>query len=632
MPPTVELTPEQQALLDEMLRKWDAADKLHKRHREQWDRLDALYHSRRDFLQAHASSGTQAGRDAVVGDARKEFGADLLIPYAFSVVETVLPRLLSNRPRMLFTPRNEASARNVDNVRIVMDAQQHQADYELKLQTTGRSGLIYGLGVQKVFWRKEYRQSKELQPRMFLPGFKEVEVTRCAWDDPDVEDVSIYDFLWDPYGSCMDTAEFVFHRSWRSTPYVLAKIQSEAWGEVALTTEDLEGSHAKSRYTELWRTRWNAQGRRVELKEPVHEVWQFHDGRRVVTVLNRQWPVAVAENPAWHGRMPFHIYRPTEVNHQFVGKGEIEPIEELSHEMNALRSDRRWNALMKLHESYWYADGTIDPSETKIGPGTMNPVDTMGLPLRDVLLPVTTGDIPNSSYQEEAALQHDLERVSGISDPVSGGSGAEQTATGVQLLQAAAGLRIQLKTRRVELELIKPEAQDWLALNQQRITEEREVREDVQGVDPNAPPEGRWRWRKVGPEQLAGEFDIEPDGGSTAPENVPQMRQDAQIFMSMIGAPGLNQQEMMLLILEKMGIKAPERLLAPQVVVPPQTLDLIARMLVEQAGMAPDAVNAMIEQALNMALDSEEQTGPEAEQPPAEPEQPPEEPEQGSAA
>ncbi len=617
----VDLTPDQETLLREMERKWDAADTTHRRHREQWDRLDALYHSRRDFLQAHASASPR-DRDGVLDDARKEFGADLLIPYAFSVVETVLPRMLSNRPRMLWTPRSEASERNVDNVRIVMDAQQHAANYELKLQTTGRSGLIYGLGVQKLYWRRELKPRKKLIAGIH-GGWAEHETQAVLWDDPDIDDVSIYDFLWDPYGSCMDTVGYVFHRSWRSTSYVLGKVASGAWQTVPLTAEDLEGAGGREQYTQLWRARWNAQGKSVELREPVHEVWEYHDGARVVTVVNRQWPVAEVANPAWHGRMPFHIFRPTEVLHEFAGKGEIEPMEDLQYEMNALRTDRRWNALMKMNPPVFFDDGSIDPSEVKLGPGMLNPVDTAGgVPLRDLLYTVPVGDIPNSGYQEEQALQADIERVTGISDPVSGGSGAEQTATGIQLIQAAAGLRIQMKTRRIELELIKPEAEDWLALNQQRITEEREI---AVPVTPRAgEPERRWAWRRIGPAELAGEFEVVPDGGSTAPENVPQMRADAQMLQGLLGVPGIDAVKVLPLVLEKLGIKAPETLLAPEVRVPPATLDLIAQQLAE-LGMDAAMVNELVGGALNAALDQEKQVQAGGGPPSAEPEQPPEE-------
>lgn len=618
-----ELTPAQDELLREITQKFEAAETTHKRHREQWDRLDALYHSRRDFLQAHASASPR-DRDGVIDDARKEFGADLLIPYAFSVVETVLPRMLSNRPKMLWTPRNERSTRNVDNVRVVMDAQQHKADYELKLQSTGRSGLIYGLGVQKLAWRREMRQQKMLKRPIFGIGpHRMVERPQVLWDDPDVEDVSVYDFLWDPYGSCMDTIGYAIHRSWRSTGYVLQKLASGAWSGVELTPECLEGSGGKQKYMELWSRRWNAQGDRIDLKEPVHEVWEFHDGARVVTILDRRWPVAAAENPAWHGRMPFHAYRPTEVLHQFCGKGEIEPMEDLQHEMNALRSDRRWNALMTMHRAYFVEEGVLDLDDVRIGPGSMIEVDSAGQSLRDLLVPVTVGDIPNSGYQEEMALQADIERVTGISDTVSGGDGAQETATGVQLVQAAAGLRIQMKTRRIELELIKREAEDWLALNQQRITEQREF---AIPAEPTAEdPERRWTWRKIGPEELAGEFTVEPDGGSTAPENIPQMRQDAQMLMGLIGMPGIDARKVLLLVLEKLGIKAPETLLAPENRVPPATLAIIAQGLEQQLGVDAETVNALIGGALQLAQAQEQQGqqaggGPQA----AEPEQAPE--------
>jgi hypothetical protein len=619
----VDLTEPQQALLREMQRKWEAADTTHKPLRTQWDRLDALYHSRRDFLRSYAGA-VDRDRRGIIDDARKEFGADLLIPYAFSVVETVLPRLLSNRPRMLWTPRNGASERNVENVTVVCDAQQHRANYELKLQTTGRSGLIYGLGVQKVYWRREVAERKVLRKRIILPGFAEDTQPVVVWDDPDVDDVSIWDFMWDSYGSDMTTVGWVFHRSWRSTRYVLSKFASGAWdGLPDLTAEDLEGAGGKERYVESWQGRWNAQGgKTMELREPVHEVWEYHDGRRVVTVLNRQWPVAEAENPAWHGQLPFHIFRPTEVLHQFAGKGEIEPIEDLQHEMNMLRTDRRWNALLKLHVAHWIQDGLVDLDEVKIGPGALIPVDAGGMPLRDIMQPVNVGDIPNSGYQEEAALQADIERVSGISDPVSGGTGGEQTATGIQLIQAAAGLRIQNKTRRVELELIKPEAEQWLALNQQRITEQREI--PIPQVPQPGQPDRRWAWRKIGPEELAGEFDVEPDGGSTAPDNIPQMRQDAQMLQGLLGVPGLDPQKLLPLILEKLGIKAPEAYLAPAVRVPPQTLDLLAQMLTEQAGMDPAQVKELVGSALNAALDQEGQAQAAGGQQPAEAPQPPE--------
>ena len=45
---------------------------------------------------------------------------------------------------------------------------------------------------------------------------------------------------------------------------------------------------------------------------------------------------------------------------------------------------------------------------------------------------------------------------------------------------------------------------------------------------------------KVGPRELMGRMAIEVEGGSTAPENVPQQRQDAQMFVQLSQDPRLD--------------------------------------------------------------------------------------------
>jgi hypothetical protein len=71
-----------------------------------------------------------------------------------------------------------------------------------------------------------------------------------------------------------------------------------------------------------------------------HEVWEFHDGEQVITVLDRQWPVQMAKNPLWHGELPFQVYRPNRIPHRMVGRGEVEPNEDLQDEINTFRTQR----------------------------------------------------------------------------------------------------------------------------------------------------------------------------------------------------------------------------------------------------------------------------------------------------
>ncbi len=122
-------------------------------------------------------------------------------------------------------------------------------------------------------------------------------------------------------------------------------------------------------------------------------------------------------------------------------------------------------------------------------------------------------------------------------------------------------------------------------------------------------PERRWAWFKLGPNELMGEFDYEVEGGSTAPENVPQQRQDAQILTALMSGP-LGQlfeaRQMAIVILEKMGLKNPEGRLQEGVLVPPATLDVIAGHLAEM-GMDPGVARQIVEASLHEVLDAQDQ-------------------------
>lgn len=624
-----ELPEDDRALLQLIVKRVGGFEETTRQHNVKlWDRMDTLWHGYKGLKQAASTAGPN-DRYPLLRNAQQQFGHELHIPYAFSVVETTLPRLLSNRPRMLVLPRNEQSERNVENMRGLIDAQQGQISYELKVQEAAKAGLIYGLGVQKTFWKRVEGYKTQVVPSSWVlqklgKPYRKEKVPYRPFDDPTAEAVNIRDFFYDPYASDVENARWLACRHWRDTAYCRAMRDNGVWNHFAPTDEDLEQGSAK-KYKEAHQGARRAQGipDPSERDPDIHEVLEYEDGCHIVTVLDRKWIVAVQENEAYYGRHIYQCYRPTQVLGQLHGKGVIEPIEDLQLEINMLRTNRMWNAIMVLHQAYAYNDGLIDPHRVKIGPGALIPVN--GDP-KEVLHPLTQGDIPNSSYREAAEIQADIERTSGISDSTSGAdTGAAQTATGIQLVQASANARIQLMTRRAEVELIREGARHWIALNQLHIVEHREV----QVPAPPSPdePERRHLWLKLGPRELAGEFDIEPEGGSTTPENIPQMRQDAQIKMQLLssGAP-VDARRFMVSILEDLGLKNPESYLPPEIVIPPQTLDYIVQAIA-QAGGDPAMAQQIVMGALNQALDEQQQVNA-GQQPvpgggkPPEPEQP----------
>lgn len=628
----VELAPDDKALLTAWTERFTAAeDGIHKHYRDTWTRFDKLYHGYKQLEAARANAAPK-DRYPLVLDARNDFGHELHIPYAFAIVETVLPRLLSNRPRMLVLPRTEESERNVENMRALIDRQQNDIDYEIKVQEVAKSGLIYGLGIQKTYWKHCVVDKSTPVPASFAlravgQKYALKTVTEKLHDGPVAEQVNIRHFFWDPWATAIDDARWVIHRTKRDTAYVLDKIASGTWNYAPdLKLEDLESSEGATRMRSADAGPLEAQ----RLPNPgardtdAHEIWECHDRTTIVTICDRKWIVSIQPNDSYPGRLPFQCYRPTHVLNQFVGKGEIEPIEDLQLEMNMLRTHRRWNAEMVMHAAFFYNDGIVDPRRVKIGPGALIPVN--GDP-KDVLQKIEMGDVPFSSYREAQEIASDIERASGISDSTAGAdAGAAQTATGIQLVQAAANARIQLKTRRAEVELIREGCRHWGALNQRYILDMLQVQ--VPAPPTPEQPDRTSAWLKLGPEQLAGEFDYEPEGGSTTPENIPQKRQDAQIKMAALGQMGglLDARRMAVSILDDLGYKNPETYLAPDAHVPPGTLDLILQQLVK-AGMDQATAQQLVEGSLNQALDAEQQ---QQQGPPASP-QPPGEPQQQAA-
>jgi hypothetical protein len=475
---TVNLTDEDRKILEQVQRKFNEAEKRQKLHRRKWEDYYGLYRSYRDFRQYQ--DGLPRDTDRGLQDAQDRFGAELFIPVGFWTVETVLPRLLSQSPRMLLLPRDAQAQQNMLNMKMIVEAQQDQIDYELVLQDLAKDGLIYGLGVQKSFWRTETRQQRFLRQATVPSGqvqWVEDVKESVVFDDNDAEAVDPFDFFPDPLGYDMRTCGWVVHRLWMSTEKVLAKVESGQWDHTPLTPDDVRGMGAGAKYDDVWRARMRVSGfENPDLRgDQVHEVWEFHDRNEVITVLDRQVVVKVAPNPYWHGELPFQIFRPTRVNKQLVGIGEIEPLVDLQAEINTLRSQRRDNATFVLQRAYAYYEGMVDPADLKVGPGIAIPVD--GDP-RELLFPLPVGDIPASSYQEENSLMNNIDRTSGLSDVTIGaetGTGVTETATGAQLVHAAANVRIQNKTTLLEKETIRHAARQWLRNNQQKILTTRTV-------------------------------------------------------------------------------------------------------------------------------------------------------------
>lgn len=538
MPPigsATDLTPEQRALTELVGRRWSEADKLHCQYAPKWDQFYGLSRNWRRLKTALADSKTPNDKDVVLNDLKREWGQELFIPYCFTVIETNLPRILSRDPRYRALP-GELSEQ-VEEARKPLEAlferDSTAMGYQRKLQETVRSGLRYGLGVQKDYWECRTRSGRKLVPNASKPGQKIVEDRRIVvFEGPQVESVDIHDFRWDPSARDLESAGYVIHRTWRSMEYVKDQVEKgkryredgldQGWFE--LDFERIKKLRTSTARSQAWQGRYEASGISGPTGEGAEEfeIWEYHDRDQVLTVLGGSGGVLVQadRNPFLHGEYPFGAYRPTLVEHEFVGIGEVEPIAHLQWELNTLRGQRRDAATMALNQGYFYQEGALEPENIVLGPGMMNPV--FGNPA-EILQPMNFRDIPQSGISEEEAIKADIELATGMSEAVIG-SGGEDTATGTQLVQNAANLRIKLKAKNLHTDLLVPETARRRALYEQYVVSAQQT-QTIRVEDPTTPT--GFVFIDVTPEMFQANVEIVPVDGSTEADDPAQKKHDA---------------------------------------------------------------------------------------------------------
>jgi hypothetical protein len=573
--PVAELTPEETAARNEVNECFELSEKDLKPWRDLNNERYALYRGVKAYREAWRK-GNRNDRDEVLNDALTDWSSDLHIPLAYSTVETILPRAISNRPRGLVLPNERLAEENVENMRLLIEIQQAKMRYELICQESAKSGFLFGLGAQKLTWKFQQRMQSYLrQPydrAQANSDWVTAQKNAVLWDDPWGEDIDITDLFWDPagYGDITGLGfniDWVLHRTWRKDDYVNERIASGAWNTLcaqSMTPEDVKASEGSDQKRDAnLKDRLAAAGEGGSSQGAgsrygrVHEVWEYWTQSQVITVLDRRYPVAIRPNPFFHGLMPFHFYRPTTQGMKRLhGIGEIEPIADLIRELNILRSERRDNARLVLQQVFAFDEDAIDRDHLKFGPGMAIPV--RGDDPRQHLYKIEMGDLPGVGYREEDVIKSDADRTTGVSDATAGGEGltggAASTATGAQLVTAAANLRIENKSRRLEAEMVAPLTDQMISLNQQMIVsrEERFPSEPQPGeIDPKP-----WKWIKLTPAELAGSMSFVVDAGSIAPKNVAQDAQLGQnLWNSVKDDPAIVRELAMKHFLESQGVK-----------------------------------------------------------------------------
>lgn len=482
----------------------------------------------------------------------------VFVPYAFSTVETIVPRIVAGRPQIDVIPREEGDADYAKVQGYLLDYFWDQMGMDDKLPDMVRQMLIYGTSIIKVLWDKQIEQVKqevEIDPEMPEVGTTQEKVEKVTYNQPLIELVDLYDFFWDPKGYDIDTCAWVIHRTHRSYDYLLKMQKQGLYKNVRLLEKDkkrpYQGETDKSKRHSVQNTTNPLTINTDSTKEANIELLEYWEDDRVVTIANRRVVIREDDNPFMHGKKPFVRLVDQSMPKEFCGMGEIEPIEELQKELNDLRNQRRDNASLILNKMWKVKNGAnVDEDELVSDVGGVVHTDDM-----DGVEPLYSPEIPNSSYREETLIKADIQQTTGITDYTKGVASealANETATGISLMQEAGNARLKLKMMNVE-SAIKQIGEFIISLSKQFITEELSIR--ILG-------QGQPQWLLVKPEEVKDNFDLIVESGPRLLENdAIAKRQALELFQMFANDQYINQLELRKYILEAFNAKNIDKLL-----------------------------------------------------------------------
>lgn len=500
------------------------------------------YYLSKDYRKANYDKAwdryQQQYRSKLANEKEYDFQARLYIPYSFSSVETVIPRVMeaifSSDPIVAVKPIAVDDSEPAKKIEKLINYQLNRMDFLNTFILLAKMALVYGTCIAKVDWKKEYRKVRKVQAKLDEfgmpvydeqgnPVIEKVTSEILYYDDPYIYPIDIYNFYIDPKATTIDNAEYCI----METTTTLGRLeQMQKMGaykninkvkEIIGTTLIEEGNN---RYSNVDVQNPNDIKDKHSKKVRLIEYWEDD---RVIVVAENKVVIRDEINPYWHCKKPFIFGRICPVENQFYGIGLMEMVESLQNELNDLRNLRMDNLKLAINCMYKIArDADVDIDNLINQPGGViltNYIDGI-----DVL---QTKDVTSNAFTEAKIITDDIQTTHGIYDYSKGRPSQDrETATGILSLQEAANYRFKLMILLMCKNIIGNGSELMVDLNEQFINTDKIFR--LTGEDYNITP--------YDVEDVIGRFDFEPVGASleglTKYARLQQLYQYRQVFAS----------------------------------------------------------------------------------------------------
>lgn len=460
----------------------------------------------------------------------------LFIPWSFTVVETIIPKVFARDPKWRAISRDptpgkdDASQQEEPGLKLstpdeasvvnnLLGYQWSNMGMRLKMYDYIKDSLMYSKGYAKVTWNFQTKTHTTMEPEVDKDDvitFKEVKKNKVSSDDPNVEIIDPFDIYVDPDATSLDNATYVIHRKLVPFAGVKSNVNYKNIDQIKMAKDKTSAGRAIDNNLNN-QTRFDDAAPTVDNYKEEVEILEYWEEDRLIVLANRTVVLRDTPNPYSHKKLPFVELDDYRDPHKYYGQSELSVIDPLQREINAIRNQRRDYDNLQLNPVIRMVPGTLrNPNSAVMAPGNvwmvsdLNSMDTFTLPA----LQGTSKDIEQQTAQ-------DIQRAVAIDEIGIGllpSGSARRSATEVVTATSMAGKRFAVKIALLE-EAVKKIGELVFALNQQFLDQERVIQ--IVGQ------RGGQEWLRLSPDDIRGEFYIDIETGSMLPKDEIAARQEA---------------------------------------------------------------------------------------------------------
>ena len=289
--------------LDAFIAELDDAKRVWEPRLERWQMLEEIYH----------------GTAKLPENMEKLLRSQLRIPWAWQMVETVIPRIMDPEPRFEFKPVENGDRQLSDVLNALVREQLKSDQFVSKQRSFIRDSCVLGIGIAQVRWHQKSKKVK-VRDSKEKTGFREEE--KIVENRPTIDYIDPTDFFADPRGRNDREWRYVFLRSWKSFAE-LKKAEKDGYYK---GVDNLKQDESDEKPRGAIETAEEAKARRGN-KFAVYTRYDIRDNT-IMTVCGKQ-VLRDEPSPYYHGDLPFFCFSTQPDPRSIVGVSEVEKIAQL---------------------------------------------------------------------------------------------------------------------------------------------------------------------------------------------------------------------------------------------------------------------------------------------------------------